>query len=274
MSGLRCRRRCGDGCTRPTLPASRRSLQTLQHALRRARRCAAACCRCAEVSESESISLQSERMSTRDKVHNIVPMQVDRATHSVDLSQQDVDSGRPHSGKPPAAGAVVTGRVVASGGHGLRLHLAEGHSGAVGLCDIHDVYADNALTGATKVCSQLSEHTVLSFVAAPGEVGLCDVHGVCADNVLTGEMQQVSFSTANPCIKLRATNRCCTDRHTWRRHRQTRLACHWTAPLASTCVTPVARVSSDGWNSEEHHTSSRPLFAMHSMHWTAIVLKA
>ncbi len=59
-SGLRCRRRCGDGCTRPMLPASRRSLQTLQHASRRARRCAAACCRYAEVSKSEPISLQSE----------------------------------------------------------------------------------------------------------------------------------------------------------------------------------------------------------------------
>ncbi len=157
-------------------------------------------------------------------------MQVDRATHSVDLSQQDVDSGRPRSGKPPPAGAVVTGRVVASGGHGLRLHLAEGHSGAVGLCDIHDVYADNALTGATTVCSQSPEHTVLSFVAAPGQVGLHNAHGVRADDVLTGEMQQVSVSTACPCTRLRATIRRCTDRHTWRRYRQTRRASHCTAP--------------------------------------------
>lgn len=75
--------------------------------------------------------------------------QVDRATHSLDLSQQEVDSGRPGGGRPPPPGSLVTGRVTTAGGFGLRLRLAGGFAGTAGLCDIHDTYVANALAGAS-----------------------------------------------------------------------------------------------------------------------------
>jgi hypothetical protein len=94
-------------------------------------------------------------------------LQVDRATHSVDLSQQHIDSGRPGAGKPPPPGSLVTGRVTAAGGFGLRLRLAGGSTGTVGLCDVHDTYVGNALAGAPcrqsrigcfELCQALLQH--------------------------------------------------------------------------------------------------------------------
>lgn len=82
-----------------------------------------------------------------DKPHIVQP-QVDRATHSVDLSQQEVDSGRPGGGRPPQPGSLVSGRVTAAGGFGLRLRLAGGFTGTAALCDVHDTYVENALAGA------------------------------------------------------------------------------------------------------------------------------
>ena len=57
-------------------------------------------------------------------------MQVDRAAHSVDLSQHAVDGGTGISSSAQPAGALVMGRVTAAGGFGLRLHLAEGRKGS------------------------------------------------------------------------------------------------------------------------------------------------
>ena len=88
-----------------------------------------------------------------DKSEWLCFLQVDRATHSMDLSQQDVDSGRPGGGRPPPPGSLVTGRVTAAGGFGLRLRLAGGFVGTVGLCDIHDTYVANALAGAPRQMS-------------------------------------------------------------------------------------------------------------------------
>lgn len=46
----------------------------------------------------------------------------------------------------------VIGRVVATGGFGLKLRLAGGFAGTVALCDIHDTYVANALAGDGLLC--------------------------------------------------------------------------------------------------------------------------
>lgn len=64
----------------------------------------------------------------------------------------------------------VTGRVVAAGGFGLRLRLAGGFAGAVGLCDIHDTYMANALAGtAASADVLLPAPLVLTSAAASGD---------------------------------------------------------------------------------------------------------
>lgn len=67
-----------------------------------------ACCQCHNVhSSQQGASGVSQHVNQLMLVDVTYSLQVDRATHSVDLSQQDVDSGRPGSGKAPPPGSLV-----------------------------------------------------------------------------------------------------------------------------------------------------------------------